>query len=738
MEYWLNLQLISCKNNSFNPIINLIHVKLLEYEMNQNTEKTVKETQEISPSASIDWKKIAYYMQLSRAMDDIEEQELVPAKLVFNQFSARGHDLAQILLGSMLTHQHDGATGYYRSRPFVLSLGLDIEDAVASPMAKSGGYSDGRDIGVVCNYPNIERKGAMLFPMCGGVGAQYTPISGWAQSIIYNRDELKDEKYRGAIGLSMGGDSSMSTSGFWSALNISTTNNLPHLFYIEDNGYGISVPQTLQTPGGDQVANLASYKNLKIIDGDGTNPKEASKLILEAVEYTRAGRGTCLLRLKVPRLCGHTFQDTQTYKPEAMVKTEQANDPLPKLKKYLFEEKILDENAWQKLKIEAYADVKNAVEKAKLRPEPDCKKLTKYVFSEKDKYDNPEIQLRGGLHADDYQFPKVSESASPSGPRLNMLTAIRNVLDYELSINPKVLVFGEDVGPKGGVHAATLGLNEKYGEHRVFDTSLSEEGIIGRSVGMALSGLMPVPEIQFRKYAEPAAEQLSDTGIMRWRTNNQFAAPMVVRIPGGFAGRGDPWHSMCDEVEWAHKIGWQVVMPSNAEDAVGLLRFALRDNNPTIFFEHRSLLDGRWARRPYPGNDYVIPFGKGKTLTKGHKLTVVTWGAMVERCESAALDIVNGIEVIDLRTIQPWDKALVLESVKKTGRCLIVHEDNLTAGFGAEISATLAKEAFFDLDAPIERLTMPDTPNPHNIHLMNAAVPTEAKIKQAMLDQIAI
>ena len=254
---------------------------------------------------------------------------------------------------------------------------------------------------------------------------------------------------------------------------------------------------------------------------------------------------------------------------------------------------------------------------------------------------------------------------------------------------------------------------------------------------------MPVPEIQFRKYAEPAAEQLSDTGIMRWRTNNQFAAPMVVRIPGGFAGRGDPWHSMCDEVEWAHKTGWQVAMPSNAEDAVGLLRYALRDNNPTIFFEHRSLLDGRWSRRPYPGNDYVLPFGKGKMLSEGDKLTVVTWGAMVERCEGASSELLTEnseqtIEVIDLRTIQPWDKEMVLTSVKKTGRCLIVHEDNMTAGFGAEIAAVLAKEAFFDLDAPIERVTMPDTPNPHNIHLMNEAVPTQAKIKQAMLDLMEV
>ena len=687
---------------------------------------------------TFDWQQISYLLLLSRAMDDVEEKELVPAKLVFNQFSARGHDFAQILLGTQLTHPHDAATGYYRSRPFVLSLGLDIEDAVAAPMAKSGGYSDGRDIGVVCNYPNVERNGAMLFPMCGGVGAQYSPIAGWAQSIVYHRDQLKDENYRGALGLSMGGDSSMSTSGFWASLNISTTNNLPHLFYIEDNGYGISVPQTVQTPGGDQVANLAAYKNLKIVDGDGTDPILTPKLVQEAVDYVRSGKGTCLLRLKVPRLCGHTFQDTQTYKPEAMILDEQSRDPLPKLKAHLEKENILSAQQWQELETKAYADVRAAVEKAKLRAEPNVNNLKRYVFAEKDQNGQAEVQLRGGLHADNYPFPEVSHTPKPEGQRLNMQTAIRKVLDHELSINPKVLVFGEDVGPKGGVHGATLGLNEKYGDHRVFDTSLSEEGIIGRAVGMALAGLMPVPEIQFRKYAEPAAEQISDTGIMRWRTNNQFAAPMVIRIPGGFAGRGDPWHSMCDEVEWAHKTGWQVVMASNAEDAAGLLRYALRGNNPTIFFEHRSLLDNRWARRPYPGDDFIIPFGKANTIIEGDKLTVVTWGAMVERCEQAALELNDGIELIDLRTIQPWDKEAVLASVRRTGRCLIVHEDNLTAGFGAEISAVLAKEAFFDLDAPIERLTMPDIPNPHNIHLLNAAVPTVERIKATMINCIEI
>jgi 2-oxoisovalerate dehydrogenase E1 component len=308
-----------------------------------------------------------------------------------------------------------------------------------------------------------------------------------------------------------------------------------------------------------------------------------------------------------------------------------------------------------------------------------------------------------------------------------MVTAIRRTLDHELEINRRVVVFGEDVGPKGGVHAVTLGLQEKHGEHRVFDTSLNEEGIIGRAVGMALAGLMPVPEIQFRKYAEPATEQINDCGTMRWRTNNRFAAPMVLRIPGGFFKCGDPWHSQTNEVQFVHNPGWLVAVPSNAEDAVGLLRTALRGNDPVIFFEHRAMLDDVWARRAYPGDDYVLPFGRAKKVKQGDDITIVTWGAMVPRCEEAARDV--SADVIDLRTLMPFDKETVLHSVRRTRRCLIVHEDLRTGGFGAEIAAIVADEAFIELDAPVARVTMPDIPSPHNPVLLNWAVPSVERIR---------
>jgi len=445
----------------------------------------------------------------------------------------------------------------------------------------------------------------------------------------------------------------------------------------------------------------------------------------------RDERAPVLLRLTVPRLSGHSGQDTQAYKTPEIVARERARDPMGRLHRFLVPG-VFDESQWTQLAEQARHDVGSAVDRALTRPQPDASKLETHVFSEVSVEGEPILQRQGGLAPDRHAFPSSTTSARPESTRINMLTAIRRTLDFELASNRKMVVFGEDVGPKGGVHGATLGLQEKYGQARVFDTSLSEEGIIGRAVGMAVAGLLPVAEIQFRKYADPAAEQLNDCGTMRWRTANRFAAPMVVRMPGGFFKCGDPWHSQTNEVAWVHGVGWRVAVPSNAEDAVGLLRSALRGNDPTIFFEHRAMLDGSWARRPYPGDEFIVPFGVAKVVRTGAELTIVTWGAMVERCEQAAGASGVDTEVLDLRTLSPWDKSAVLASVNKTRRCLIVHEDNLTAGFGAEIAAVLAKDAFFSLDAPIERLTMPDIPSPHSPVLLETAVPSVARITHAV------
>ena len=667
-------------------------------------------------SADLDWRDVARLVLTSREMDRIEEEELVPARKVLYQFSARGHDMAQVLLGLQL-RDGDGVFGYYRSRPLLLALGVPLADALGSGMGLAGGYSDGRDIGVVFNYPNP--SGAHALPMCGGVGAQYTPAAGWAQAIAYKQKVL-GEGPRDAISLVLGGDASCATGGFWSSLTIATTQQLPLLFYVEDNGYGISVPSQYQTPGGNIAANLASFSGLTIFSGDGTDPIEAARLTAEAVDHVRRKRTPALLRLTVPRLEGHSYQDTQTYKSHSEMEAERSRDPLPKLKVHCVQLQI-GEDSWSDLEREISWQVQAAVAEAEARGVSSPEKVTRNVFFE------GEMQQVGGLWNSGYEPPEAADEPEPSGQRINMVTAIRRVLDQELAANPRVLLFGEDVGPKGGVHAVTLGLQDKFGIERVFDTSLNEEGIVGRAVGMALAGLMPVPEIQFRKYAEPATEQIHDVGTMRWRTNNRFAAPMVLRVPGGFFKCGDPWHSMTNEVEFVHNPGWLVAVPSNAEDAVGLLRGSLRGNDPVLFFEHRAMLDDSWARRPWPGDDYVLPFGRGRKTREGDRITIVTWGAMVPRCEAAAEGF--SADVIDLRTLQPWDKDMVLNSVRRTRRCLIVHEDLRSGGFGAEIAAVVADEAFLDLDAPVARATMPDIPSPHHPKLMEWALPSPASIR---------
>lgn len=680
---------------------------------------------------NFDWKRIARLVLTSRKIDTIEEEELHPQKKVLYQFSARGHELAQILLGSQLNHQHDAISAYYRSRPVLLAVGLPLVEAFSGPMGKSGGFSNGRDIGVVCNLPGSNSP--TVLPMAGDVGSQYTPLVGWAQACVYRRDVLKDAAYKGSIGVVLGGEGSVATNGFWSSLTIATTLSLPILFYIEDNGYAISVTSNFQTPGGNIAENLSSFKNLHILSGDGANPANASDIIADAVSYVRSGKGPALIRLTVPRLCGHSGQDTQAYKPEETLNKELQNDPLVHLEEALVPH-YFDSSAWKSLRSEVDQEVELALERALELDEPEISGVYEHRYFEAEKN---LIQKMGGLYAEGHKFPQASLTPTPEPTRINMLTAIRRTLDVELGLNQKMVLFGEDIGPKGGVHAATLGLQEKFGADRVFDTSLSEEGIIGRAVGMAICGLLPVAEIQFRKYADPATEQLNNCGTIRWRTANRFAAPIVVRMPGGYFKCGDPWHSMCNEVQFAHAIGWQVAFPSHAEDAVGLLRSALRSNNPTIFFEHRACLDGVWSRRPYPGDSYVIPFGKGAIAHPGTDLTVVSWGAMVERCELAAENSGHSVELIDLRTISPWDRELVLESVKKTRRCLVVHEDTWTAGFGAEICATVASESFLNLDAPVRRLATKDIPIPYNVALMDAVIPSVEQISVAIRELIS-
>ena len=686
----------------------------------KNAEKTVNARTDVrvlssgAPNAPVDWRRVAKMFLVSRALDNVEETTLLPQKKILYQFSARGHELGQILLGMQLTHKHDAASGYYRSRPLLLTLGLSVGECLASGMARGGGISEGRDIGVVFNFPND--NGCTVLPMAGGVGTQYTTTAGWAHAMRYYEETLGDASYKGAIGVVLGGDGSVATNGFWAALNIATVRKLPMLFFLEDNGYGLSVPSTVQTPGGNIAKNLEAFSQLRILHADTTKPEETAEAIHEAISHVRAGSGVVLLRLVMPRLSGHSGQDTQAYKSDDFVESERNKDPLPYLKAFLVP-RIVSAKEWKTFEEEAEKVVREGLAKAMALPEPEAaeKAILRHLFTE----DEPVVQN--------------SIPAPPEPSRINMLTAIRRTLEAELKANPKLLIFGEDVGMKGGVHAATMGLQAEFGVDRVFDSSLSEEGIIGNAIGMAQAGLRPVAEIQFRKYADPGTEQINDCGTIRWRTANRFSAPIVVRMPGGFGSKcGDPWHSVSSEATFAHQIGWQVIYPSNAEDASGLLRTAMRSHNPSIFFEHRAQLDSSWARRPYPGDSFMLPLGVASTVQAGTDLTVITWGAMVERCLLASAQVNGSIEVIDLRTIVPWDRETVVASVAKTRRCIVVHEDASTGGFGAEIAAVVSRENFLQLDAPVERLAVPDVPLPYNVTLLETILPSVVSIAAQM------
>jgi len=678
----------------------------------------------------LDLEKVARLVMLSRALDELEVNQLTPQGKVKYQFSAGGHELAQVLLVQALTNPHDAAAVYYRSRPFLLACGLTPFEALAGGMARNGSPSQGRDVGVMFNLP--ARNGRpTVFPTSGNVGAQYTPAVGWAQAIRYRLQFLGESAWEGAIAVALGGDGSVAANGFWASLNIATTQQLPLLYMIEDNGYGISVPASFQTPGGNIATNLRSYGGLKVLEGDGGDVFTAWPLIQEGVAYVRSGMGPCLLRMAVPRLSGHTFIDDQSYKPPETLAEDAECDPLERLAQAWLQSGLTTET-WSGLRQEVQNEITQALAAAEDSPEPDPGDMLNHVFF------NGITPLQGGLRPEHAQLSPVNTNPITSGPRINFIDAVRRALEFEMKLNPRILVFGEDVGVKGGVHGATLDMQAHFGALRVFDTSLSEDGIIGRSVGMAVAGLFPVPELQFRKYADPAHEQLSDVGTLRWRTANHFAAPMVVRIPVGYGKKtGDPWHSVNGEAIFAHLPGWRIAFPSNAADAVALLRSALRGDDPTLFLEHRALLDTSEGRSPYPGDEYCLPFGKASVLVEGKGLTLVTWGAMIAPALAAARHFPGRVEIIDLRTIIPWDRECVLESVRKTGKVLIVHEDTCTAGFGSEIMAEISSEAFNDLDAPMQRLCMPDMPTPYNVSAMHALLPGLDSIRARLEDLLA-
>jgi len=522
-------------------------------------------------------------------------------------------------------------------------------------------------------------------------------------------DELADrtDDYEGdeVVYVSIG-DGATSEGEFWEAVNTAANLKLPVLFMVEDNGYAISVPTEVQTAGGSISKAASGFENLHITEFDGCDPVESYGAINEAVDYIRAGKGPALCHAHVIRPYSHSMSDDETnYKTPEMREAEQARDPVTTFAEFLVDESILDEDEVQALKDEVDAEVQEAVDEALALPAPDPDTALDYVYS-------PDVDPTSSDFETEPQFDE-------EGGLKTMVDLINTCLRTEMRRDPGIVIFGEDVADvtdeellgkvkgKGGVFKVTHRLQEEFGSDRVFNSPLAEANIVGRAIGMATRGLKPVVEIQFFDYIWPAFMQLrNELPTMRWRSNNHFKAPAVVRVPiGGYLKGGAPYHSQSGATLFTHTPGVRVVMASNAVDANGLLRTAIRCDDPVMFLEHKHLYRQTYNKGFDPGPDFMIPFGKANVVREGSDLTVVTYGALVERTMRALKQIPDvDAEVLDLRTLSPYDWEAITASVKKTNKVLVAYEDNLAWGYGTEIATRISDELFEWLDAPVRRV----------------------------------
>jgi 2-oxoisovalerate dehydrogenase E1 component len=530
------------------------------------------------------------------------------------------------------------------------------------------------------------------------------------------------------------GEGATSEGEFWESLNTACTRSAPILYLVEDNGYAISVPVEVQTPGGDVSRLVESFANLKVLRCDGTDFLASYRALGEAVDWVRRERKPALVHAKVIRPYSHSLSDDERlYKTTEERQSEAKRDPIAKLRAFLLAERAATEADFETIAAEIDREIAGATETALAAPKPARETAGWYVFS-------PDVD------------PASSEFATEpdaQGKPDTMVAAINRTLKDEMARNPRIVVFGEDVADasklaslphvpgKGGVFKVTHGLQRLYGEHRVFNSPLAEANIIGRAVGMATRGLKPVVEIQFFDYIWPAMMQLKDEmSMLRYRSSNNFSCPMVVRVPiGGYLRGGAPYHSQSGVSIFAHCPGIRIVFPCNAADAAGLLRTSIRCDDPVMFLEHKHLYRQTYNKSPYPGAGYMIPFGKGALRREGTDIAVLTWGALVQRSLLAAQQAEKegvSVAVFDLRTIIPYDWAGIAELVRKTNRVIVVHEDQLTCGFGAEIAARISDELFHELDAPVRRVAAMDCPVAYYPELEEEILPQAGDVLTAI------
>src|SRR3989449_320307 len=673
-------------------------------------------------------------MYLSRRLDD-KEIQLKRQNRAYFQINGVGHEAVNVAAALRLKAGYDWFFPYYRDRALCLQLGMTPFDLLLGAVGpKDGPSSGGRQM-----PSHWSSKKLHIVSQSSPTGTQILHAVGAAEASLYfslvrEAAELATSFHADEVVYVSLGEGATSEGEFWESLNWACSRKLPVFYLVEDNGWAISVPVDVQTVGGSISRLVKSFPNLLTVECDGTEFLESYDAAGKAVEYVRERRGPALLHAHVIRPYSHSLSDDERfYKSEELRRQEAKRDPLARWRQYLLAERVVAENDLREIEAGAEEEIRDAADRALAADPPSPSALMLYVYSPtvdptSERFDHP---------------PKFQ------GEPQTMVDLINACLRDEMARDPRVVVFGEDVADcshedelprvkgKGGVFKATHGLQRRFGSARCYNSQLAEASIVGRATGMATRGLKPVVEIQFFDYIWPAMMQIRDELItLRWRSANGWACPVVMRVPvGGYLAGGAIYHSQSGESIFAHLPGLPVVMAAPALDANSLLRTAIRSDDPVLFLEPKHLYRQTHNRSPYPGPDYMIPFGKAKLVREGVDLTIVTYGSLVVRAVQAAkqLEQQEGIrtEILDLRSLAPYDWELISASVKKTSRLLVLYEDCLSFGYGAEIAARVADELFDYLDAPVRRLAAKDVFVPYHPALEDAVLPQPADILRA-------
>ena len=667
-------------------------------------------------------------MVLSRRLDD-REILLKRQQKIYFQISGAGHEALQVAAGLALRPGYDWFFPYYRDRGLCLALGVTPDDMMLQAVgAETDPASGGRQMPTHWSSPSLH-----IVSTSSSTATQVLHAVGCAEAGRYfsrhpdaaARHEgdyraFREVTFHGdEVSLACLGEGATSQGEFWEAMNTASNNKLPVLFCVEDNGYAISVPVEVNTPGGNISRIVANFPNFHFAEVDGTDPVVCLRAFKAAADYCRAGHGPAFIHGHCTRPYSHSLSDDdRLYRCAAEREADALRDPLNRMRERLIRHGILSEPQVAELERSLDREAAEAAARAVQAPLPKVSDIPRHVYSEDLDPCSPAFAT---------EAPQPDANGDKAGAAKTMVDLINGCLRDEMRRDPRIVVYGEDVADasreqalaevkgKGGVFKLTAGLQTEFGSERVFNSPLAEANIVGRAVGYAIRGMKPVVEIQFFDYIWPAMHQIrNELSVMRWRSNGGWAAPVVIRVPiGGYISGGALYHSQSGESIFTHIPGLRVVFPSNALDANGLLRTAIRCDDPVLFLEHKRLYREAYGRAPYPGPEFMVPFGKAKIVRPGSDVTLITYGAVVPRAlqaaERARREHGIEVEILDLRTLNPYDWESIAESVRKTSRVIVAQEDMISWGYGAEIAARIASELFEELDAPVRRIGAMDT-----------------------------